>query len=87
MAYDPSTFPKKSEIIWTAGTAPDPQKALNRALTEVAQLAGDFNTGSNYVASGLPKFKILEETDFIMNSPQKRNIRQLPNLAHENIKI
>ena len=55
MAYDPSTFPDKSEIVWTAGTTPDPQKALSRALTEVAQLAGDFNASSNYVASGLPK--------------------------------
>ncbi|MEJ2657600.1 MAG: YcaO-like family protein, partial [Desulfobacterales bacterium] len=52
LAYDPSTFPKRSEIVWTAGTTPDPEKALSRALTEVAQLAGDFDTGSKYVASG-----------------------------------
>ena len=57
LAYDPSTFPERSEIVWTAGTTPGPHKALIRALTEVAQLAGDFNTSSNYVASGLPKFK------------------------------
>ena len=66
LAYDPSTFPEKSEIVWTAGTTPDPQKALSRALTEVAQLAGDFNSGSNYVASGLPKFRELSEADFVM---------------------
>ena len=42
LAYDPSTFPKTSEIVWTAGTTPNPQKALSRALTEVAQLAGDL---------------------------------------------
>ena len=52
LAYDPATFPALSEIVWTAGTTPDPQKAFSRALTEVAQLAGDFNTDSNYVASG-----------------------------------
>ncbi len=59
LAYDPSTFPDRSEIVWTAGTTPNPQKALSRALTEVAQLGGDFNTSSNYVASGLPKFRTL----------------------------
>ena len=44
LAYDPATFPETSEIVWTAGTAASPDKALSRALTEVAQLAGDFNT-------------------------------------------
>ena len=51
LAYDPTTFPELSEIVWTAGTTPDPQKAFSRALTEVAQLAGDFDTAANYVAS------------------------------------
>jgi ribosomal protein S12 methylthiotransferase accessory factor len=68
LAYDPSTFPQMSEIVWTAGTTPNPHKALIRALTEVAQLAGDFMTRSNYVASGLPKVKSLEEADFV-NTP------------------
>ena len=27
LAYDPSTFPQLSEIVWTAGTTPDPHKA------------------------------------------------------------
>ncbi len=74
LAYDPSTFPEKSEIVWTAGTTPDPQKALSRALTEVAQLAGDFNTGSNYVASGLPKFTDIEDADFVIN-PGEQTVR------------
>jgi len=87
LAYDPSTFPEKSEIIWTAGTTPDPQKALSRALTEVAQLAGDFNSGSNYVASGLPKFKDLSEADFVINPGSTINIKDLPDLSNENIKI
>jgi ribosomal protein S12 methylthiotransferase accessory factor len=67
LAYDPGTFPDLSEIVWTAGTTPDPQKALSRALTEVAQLAGDFDTAANYVASGLPKFTSLEEADYVIN--------------------
>jgi len=87
LAYDPGTFPEKSEIIWTAGTTPDPQKALSRALTEVAQLAGDFNSSSNYVASGLPKFIDLAEADFVIHPGSTVSISDLPDLSHENIKI
>jgi ribosomal protein S12 methylthiotransferase accessory factor len=87
LAYDPSTFPQRSEIVWTAGTTPDPQKALSRALTEVAQLAGDFNTNSNYVASGLPKFSALEEADFVTRPPSHVDITELPDLSDDNIKI
>ncbi|MBW1898717.1 MAG: YcaO-like family protein, partial [Deltaproteobacteria bacterium] len=86
MAYDPSTFPKQSEIVWTAGTTPDPQKALSRALTEVAQLAGDFNTGSNYVASGLPKFTNLEKADFITKPERFVRVSDLPDISGSNIK-
>ena len=87
LAYDPSTFPGKSEIVWTAGTTPNPQKALNRALTEVAQLAGDFNTSANYVASGLPKFKDLAEAGFVMHPDKKIGISSLPDLSNDNIKV
>jgi ribosomal protein S12 methylthiotransferase accessory factor len=87
LAYDPSTFPEKSEIVWTAGTTPDPQKALSRALTEVAQLAGDFNTSSNYVASGLPKFKDLDEAYFVIHPDSEIDITRLPDLSHDNIKV
>jgi len=86
LAYDPNTFPELSEIVWTAGTTPDPQKALSRALTEVAQLAGDFNTGSNYVASGLPKFASFEEAAFITHPGKEIDISDLPDLADNNLK-
>jgi ribosomal protein S12 methylthiotransferase accessory factor len=86
LAYDPSTFPIRSEIVWTAGTTPDPEKALSRALTEVAQLSGDFDTGSKYVASGLPKFTRIEDADFIINPTKKIDIKALPDLSNENIK-
>jgi ribosomal protein S12 methylthiotransferase accessory factor len=86
MAYDPSTFPGMSEIVWTAGTTPDPQKALSRALTEVAQLAGDFNSSSNYVASGLPKFKTLDDAGFIIDNDKSVKITDLPDLSDDNIK-
>jgi ribosomal protein S12 methylthiotransferase accessory factor len=87
MAYDPSTFPKRSEIVWTAGTTPNPEKALSRALTEVAQLAGDFNTGANYVASGLPKYTRLEEADFVMQPSRTVDLQALPDLSHDNIRV
>jgi ribosomal protein S12 methylthiotransferase accessory factor len=86
MAYDPSTFPELSEIVWTAGTTPDPQKALSRALTEVAQLAGDFNTGANYVASGLPKYDTIEAADYVINHGTEVDITDLPDLADNNLK-
>lgn len=88
LAYDPATFPDLSEIVWTAGTTPDPQKALSRALTEVAQLAGDFDTAANYVASGLPKFASLEEADYVINPGNETvNINSLPDLSSNNIRV
>jgi ribosomal protein S12 methylthiotransferase accessory factor len=87
LAYDPSTYPEKSEIVWTAGTTPNPQKALSRALTEVAQLAGDFNTGSTYVASGLPKFRSLAEADYVIHPDKTVAISLLPDISHPNIRI
>ncbi len=86
LAYDPVTFPRESEIVWTAGTTPSPHKALSRALTEVAQLAGDFNSGSNYVASGLPKFSSLADAEYIMNPAREVDIVALPDLSDDNIK-
>ncbi len=86
LAYDPKTFPLRSEIVWTAGTTPHPQKALSRALTETAQLAGDFNSGANYVASGLPKFTSLPETNFITQTKQQVDITDLPDISDINIK-
>ena len=74
VAWDPATFPEKSEIVYTAGTTPDPSKAMIRAITEVAQLAGDFNSGANYVASGLPKPRSLEEIDFLFAHQQTIDI-------------
>ncbi|MCJ7596999.1 MAG: YcaO-like family protein, partial [Desulfobacterales bacterium] len=87
LAYDPSTFPKRSEIVWTAGTTPNPHKALIRALTEVAQLAGDFNTNANYVASGLPKLKDLKEADFVMNPGRKIDISAMPDISSNNFRV
>ena len=86
LAWDPSTFPLESEIVWTAGTSPDPEKAMSRALTEVAQLAGDFNSGSNYVASGLPKFTDIEDARFITHPETMVDAQDLPDLSADNIR-
>lgn len=87
LAWDPATFPQMSEIVWTAGTSPDPEKAMSRALTEVAQLAGDFNSGSNYVASGLPKFTDIKDAAFITHPKTMVNAGDLPDLSSDNIRI
>ena len=87
LAYDPTTFPQLSEIVWTAGTTPDPQKAFSRALTEVAQLAGDFDTASNYVASGLPKFTNLSDAAYVTDPGKEIEISALPDLSDDNIKV
>ncbi len=87
LAYDPHTFPEKSEIVWTAGTAAHPEKALSRALTEVAQLAGDFNTDSKYMASGLPKFKNLDQAEFLTKPEKTIPISRLADISEDNIRV
>lgn len=87
LAHDPATFPGKSELVWTAGTTPSPRKAFNRALTEVAQLGGDFNTGSNYVASGLPKFNRLSEAEFITRPDRLLSVHDLPDISDGNFRL
>ena len=86
LAVDRSTFPEKSEIVYTAGTTPSPEKALIRAVTEIAQLAGDFNTGSNYVASGLPKPLSMDEVAYLTSSPSRIAVQDMPDLSDNNIK-
>ncbi|MFZ3045200.1 MAG: YcaO-like family protein [Desulfatirhabdiaceae bacterium] len=87
LAWDPATYPDSSEIVWTAGTTPNPDKALSRALTEVAQLAGDFNSKSCYEASGLPKFTRLQDAEYIMKPQTRIDLSQLPDISHDNMRI
>ncbi|MFO7708921.1 MAG: YcaO-like family protein [Desulfobacterales bacterium] len=87
LAVDPATFPARSEIVWTAGTTPSPEKALSRALTEVAQLAGDFNTAARYVASGLPKPRGPEEAAYVTEPPAVVELASLPDLSHPNLRV
>lgn len=87
LAVDPATFPETSEIVFTAGTTPQPEKSLIRALTEVAQLAGDFNSGSNYIASGLPKPHNLTEVEYITNTGAAIRTEDMADLGHDNIRM
>jgi len=87
LAIDRSTFPEKSEIVFTAGTTPGAEKAVIRAITEVAQLAGDFNSGSNYVASGLPKPLSMDEVSYLTESGLSVNIDQMADLSNDNIRV
>jgi len=83
MAMDPSTYPQRSEIVYAAGTATSPERALIRALTEVAQLAGDFDTEGKYVESGLPKFATLEEAKNVITFSKEIDLKDLPDLYSE----
>lgn len=87
LAIDPSTFPDRSEIVYTAGTATDPEKALIRALTEVAQLGGDFDTDGKYAESGLPKFSRLDEAGYVIENGTTVPITGLPNVSNINHKV
>lgn len=77
LVMDPGTFPHTSEIVFTAGTASSPQKAAIRALTEIAQLGGDFESCSNYEASGLPKFSRPDQFAWLTEGPTV-SIHDLP---------
>ena len=83
LAYDSATFPDLSEIVFTAGTATSPAKAAIRALTEVAQLAGDFNSKACYEASGLSKYEQLSQTRWLRKGPTV-SLSSLPSIeAHD----
>lgn len=79
IAWDPATFPESSEIVFTAGTASSPAKAAVRAITEVAQLAGDFCSHACYEASGLPKFTELSQVAWLLEGPRVP-LDSLPNV-------
>ncbi len=86
LCYDPATFPAKSEIVYAAGTATSPAMALIRALTEVAQLAGDFETGSSYKVSALPKFTSLEEAAYVTKATGTVALDSLPDVSRDDFR-
>lgn len=85
LAFDPATFPDKSEIVFTAGTATSPGKAAIRAITEAAQLGGDFCTSSCYEASGLGKFGHPDEFAWLLRGSTV-SLSSLPDISHPDIR-
>jgi ribosomal protein S12 methylthiotransferase accessory factor len=85
LAYDPATFPRDSEIVFAAGTTTDPTKSLIRALTEVAQLAGDFHRRTSYRPT-LPKYETLEEAAYLLAPGPLKALDRLPSLSRPNLK-
>ena len=86
LAYDPATFPHSSEIVFTAGTASSPEKAAIRALTEVAQLAGDFESGSCYEPSGLSKLSSFEHCRWLQQGPLVP-LSSLPDISDQDMAL
>jgi ribosomal protein S12 methylthiotransferase accessory factor len=87
LAWDPSTYPERSEIVFTAGTATFPEKSLIRALTELAQLGGDFQNRTRYRPT-LQKYSSLKEAEYITTaSAPVVPINSLPDLSHNNFKV
>lgn len=85
VAYDPSTFPALSEIVLTAGTASSPVKAAVRALTEVAQLAGDFESAARYEPSGLYKPRDMDDAAWLTKGGEV-DLDTLPSVEHDDIR-
>ncbi len=86
LAYDPKTFPEKSEIVFTVGTTSDPEKSLCRALTEVAQLAGDFESRTTYKPT-FPKYKTFEEASYMTSSQLEVSLQDLPSIADDDFLV
>lgn len=86
VAWDETTFPATSEIVFTAGTASTPAKAAIRAVTEVAQLAGDFCTSACYEASGLSKPATLADIDWLREGPTC-TLQSLPTVEASDILV
>jgi ribosomal protein S12 methylthiotransferase accessory factor len=84
LAFDPTTFPQESEIVFTCGTTPDPAKSVVRALTEIAQLAGDFHRRTSYRPT-LPKYESLEDAAYLMAEGPVASLDSLPSLGHDNL--
>ncbi|MEJ5300160.1 MAG: YcaO-like family protein [Thermodesulforhabdaceae bacterium] len=88
LAYDPATFPKRSEIVFTVGTTTHPETSLCRALTEVAQLAGDFQNRTSYKPT-FPKYQSLDEASYLTtsNGVPVVSLSSLPSVAHDDLLI
>ncbi|MFC1895327.1 YcaO-like family protein [Thermodesulfobacteriota bacterium] len=84
IALDPASFPK-SEIVYCAGTATHPEKALIRALTEVQQMAVDTFTQDYYAGGLLPKLTYWQEAEFLFDGDEPVPIDSLPDVSSDDL--
>ena len=84
IAFDPVTFPN-SEIVYCAGTATHPEKALIRTLTEIQQMAVDYFKEDYYAGGILPKFSHWREADYLFDESEPVAIQSLPDVSSDDI--
>jgi ribosomal protein S12 methylthiotransferase accessory factor len=84
IAFDPSTFPN-SEIVYCAGTATHPEKALIRTLTEIQQMAVDYFKEDYYAGGILPKFAHWREAGFLFDKSEPVPIQSLPDVSSDDL--
>ncbi len=86
IAFDPERFPEQSELVFTAGTATSPGMAVVRAVTEVAQLAGDFLSKTRYQPT-LPRYETLEEARYLIDTVKRTDLSSLPDISNTNLRV
>lgn len=84
IAFDPSTYPN-SEIVYCAGTATHPEKALIRVLTEIQQMAVDYFRQDYYEGGILPKFRHWRECEYLFDESEPVSIQTLPDVSSDDL--
>ena len=84
IAYDPATFPG-SEIVFCAGTATNPEKALIRTITEIQQMAVDYFRADYYAGGILPKFRHFREFEYLLDEKDPISIQTLPDVSADDM--
>jgi len=80
LAFDPATYPN-SEVVYCAGTATHPEKALIRVLTEIQQMAVDDFRRDYYAGGILPKLRSVDEAEYLFDDSDPVAISTLPDLS------
>ena len=84
IAFDPATYPN-SEIVYCAGTATHPEKALIRVLTEIQQMAVDYFRQDYYEGGILPKFRHQRECEYLFDESEPVSIQTLPDVSSDDL--
>lgn len=84
IAFDPASFPD-SEVVYCAGTATHPEKALIRVLTEIQQMAVDYFKQDYYAGGILPKFRNPREALYLFDPGEPVSIQSLPDVSSDDM--